>query len=454
MESNYFDIEDKKGVIHEDTLKIKLFKEKEQSNAENTLQKNNFTKNNISLFSNETNERTIFRAIQNINSQQDTIQNNINTNYIDNINNINNINNNNNNNNNQISTIKIENLPSISLPPSDSKELINPIILPNSCLSTISSLGTIYIYDKFDNLSNMPNLSSYIDQPNIISPLYININFFPEIEYNPVPEKEYYDDILSELLVEEDENAAYKKCIYIEFQKNLDNKRRAELISFIYKMAKVYMFKNRTIFLAVQTMDRFFCKEKIDPQYYDLLCICSLVIACKFNEIYYPAFKDIMGLFVKEKNYSVKQAITMELLILKTINYSLCPIFPMYFFDIIAQKSELNNIEYFLGSLMIELIQFDFYLYPFKNSILAQTVFCKVVNLTKRLKNPMEILKNIFPSEENLELYKENINQIGKASIVIDELLHNLNAEYFVDIYQWYRQPDVLGSSINYFLNM
>ena len=85
MESNYFDIEDKKGVINEDTLKIKLFKEKEQSNAQNTLQKNNFIKNNISLFSNETNERTIFRAIQNINSQQETIQNNIYANNIDNI---------------------------------------------------------------------------------------------------------------------------------------------------------------------------------------------------------------------------------------------------------------------------------------------------------------------------------------------------------------------------------
>ena len=450
MESNYFDIEDKKAANYENTLKIKIFNTKEQPDDNNTLQKNNLIKNNISLFSNETNERTIFRAIQNISnipSQQDAIQNNINTNNINHINNVS-------SNNNQISTHKTGNLPSFPLPNSDYKELLNPILFPNSCLSTISSLGNICMCDKLDKIPNVPNLSSYIDNPNIIPPLYININYFPEIVYNPVPEKEYYDDILSELLIEEEENSPYKKCIYIEYQKNLDNQRRAELISFIYKMAKVYMFKNRTIFLAVQTMDRFFCKEKIDPQYYDLLCICSLVIACKFNEIYYPAFKDIMGLFVKKKNYSIKQAIMMELLILKSINYSLCPIFPMYFFDIIAQKCKLNNMEYFLGSLMIELIQFDFYLYPFKNSILAQTVFCKVVNLTKRLKNPKEILKIIFPPEENLELYKENINQIDKASIVIDELLHNLNAEYFVDIYQWYGQPDILGSSINYFLNM
>lgn len=445
MESNYFDIEDKKGTIHGDILKIKLLNVKEHPNPQNTLEKNNIIKNNISQFSNETNERTIFRVIQNIpnNLSQKEVQNSTN-----NINNINIKSNICNNNNNQISSIKLNDYP--SLPSSNYKDLLNPILLPNSCLSTIS---TICMYDKLDNMPNISNFS-YIEQPNIISPLYININILPEIIYNPVPEREYYDDILCELLLEEEENALYKKCIYIEFQKELDNKKRAELICFIYKMSKVYMFKTRTIFLAVQTMDRFFCKEKIDPQFYDLLCICALVIACKFNEIYYPAFKDIIGLFAKDKNYSIKQALTMEMLILKTINYNLCPIFPMYFFDIIAQKCELNNIEYYLGSLMIELIQFDFYLYPFKNSILAQTVFCKVVNLTKRLKNPNDILKNIFPAEENLDLNKENIDLIDKASTVVDELLHNLNADYFVDIYQRYGQADILGNSINYFLNM
>ena len=48
----------------------------------------------------------------------------------------------------------------------------------------------------------------------------------------------------------------------------------------------------------------------------------------------------------------------------------------------------------------------------------------------------------------------ENVNLIQKALIVIDELLHNLNADYFIDIYQKYSQPDILGNSINYFLNM
>ena len=411
MASYFGDIKDKKITNHDKTIKIKFIYGKEKDISQNSLEKTNPIQNKFSLFSNDTNERTIIRE-----DQQD-----LNTNL---------------KKENKISTIKYN----PSLPSSDLKVVVEPIIFSSSCASTISNFGDVIMNENLLNQSNT-----------ISSPF---INYFPEVEYNPIPEREYYDDILSELIIEEKNNSDFKKCLYIEYQKDLDNKKRAKLISFIYQMSKLYRFKSRTTFLAVQVMDRFFCKEKIDSVYFDLLCICSLVIASKFNEIYYPAFKDIIEYFAKEKNYTVKQALTMELLILKTIDYNLFPIFPMFFFDIISQKTDLNNTEYYLGCLMIELIQFDFFLYPFKNSILAQTVFCKVVTLTERKNyNPLHVLKTIFP-EENFEMDSENVNLIQKALIVIDELLHNLNADYFIDIYQKYSQPDILGNSINYFLNM
>ena len=418
MESCFLGDKDVKEKNIERTMDIKLFFGQEKPLTQNLIEKVNFIKDNIFLFSNETNEKTVLREGQK--EENSNLK-------IDNINK---------DNNNKISTTKY--IP--SLPPSNRKNAIEPFIYSNSCESTISNFGDINTNNNIFNINQT------------ISPLYLNL--IPEIKYNPVPEREYYDDILSELLIEEENNSDYKKCLYLYYQKDLNNKKRAELISFIYKMSKLFNFKTRTTFLAVQTMDRFLCKEKIDPEYYNLLCICALVIASKFNEIYYPAFKDILSYFTEGQNYTVKQALTMELLILKTINYNLFPIFPMYFFDIISQKCELNTIEYYLGSLMIELIQFDFYLYPLKNSVLAQTVFCKIIYLTKGINSePLELLKKVF-TEEELSLDSETINIIQNASKVIDELLHNLNADYFRDIYQKYSQPDILGNSINYFLNM
>ena len=316
--------------------------------------------------------------------------------------------------------------------------------LPSSCTNKVSNLEELILTSS----TLYSQTGKIIDQDKP----YININIFPEVEYCPVPEREYYDDILQELLSEEKDLIKYKQCFYINFQEELDNYKRANLLSFIYRMAKSFKLKNRTVFLSVQTMDRFFCQQKIDHYYFPLLCMCVLVISSKFNEIYYPAYKDMIHFFGNGYNYTVGQALQMEELILKSINYNLIPIFPMCFFDIIAQKTNLTDTEYYLGSLMIELIQFDFCLYSVKNSIIAQTVFGKVMALT-RDKNyeSIKILKGIFP-EENFDSKSETIKLIIETLNVINNLLKNVNSKYFTDIYEKYKRPEVLGDSINYFL--
>ena len=326
---------------------------------------------------------------------------------------------------------------------------LDSILIP-SYPSTCVTKGS-YLDELILSSTNVATLCTNNSQ-NLNSNVATQSPLFPDIEYSPVPEKEYYDDILQELLIEEKKLEEYKNSLCIKYQEYLDNKNRALLICFVYKIAKFFKFKNRTIFLCVQTMDRFLCKEKIDQYYFLLMCMCTLVIASKFNEIYYPAYKDIIRLFGRGYDYKVEQALKMETLILKSIDYNLLPNYPMYFFDIITQKTSLTEIEYFLGNLMMELIQFDFYLYPIKNSIIAQTVFGKVVNLTRgKSFDSLAVLKSIFP-EENFESNSKTISLIKTTSIAINELLHNLNSDYFIDIYEKYRHPEILGESIDYFL--
>ena len=329
----------------------------------------------------------------------------------------------------------------------DNKLILVPDTFPSTCVSKVSKIEDLTLTS-----STLCSQISFNFDPQISMISSNNINIFPEVEYSPVPEREYYDDILQELLLEEKNLIKYKECLYIKFQEYLDNYKRAELISFIYRMAKLFKFKNRTVFLCVQTMDRFFCKEKINYYYFPLLCMCTLVISAKFNEIYYPAYKDILHFFGKGYKYTVQQALQMEALILKTIDYNLIPVFPMCFFDIIAQKTNLTDTEYYLGNLMIELIQFDFCFYPLKNSTLAQTVFGKVMNLTRGNNyESIEILKGIFPGED-LETNGKNMKLMNDISNVINHLLKNLNSDYFTDIYEKYKRPEILGDSINYFL--
>ena len=41
---------------------------------------------------------------------------------------------------------------------------------------------------------------------------------------------------------------------------------------------------------------------------------------------------------------------------------------------------------------------------------------------------------------------------MNDISNVINHLLKNLNSDYFTEIYEKYKRPEILGDSINYFL--
>ena len=412
---------EEKIISQNPIIKLSFIQRKRKPNTQNKSKEINQISNNTSIFSNETSARTVLQEeVKSTNS----IINPLNT---------------------DINTTKYY----PSLTHLDFADIKQPNIL-NTCTNPKPNYDDINILNVNETISNENNSQT---NNHILNSLF-SINFFIEKDSISLEGKKYCDDILNKLLLDEENNYSYEKNFYNNYPKDLDNKKRAKLINFIYFMSKLYKFKNSTIFLAVQVLDRFLCKEKIGNEYYELLCICCFVISSKFNEMCYPSYNHIINFFSKDNNYTIDKATYMEIFILKTIKYSIFPIFPINFFDLISLKSEFNMTEYYLGSLMIELIQFDFNMHQYKNSTLAQSVFYKVITLTKRIKEePFNILKRFFPNQ-NFGQNDENSLFIQKISKSIDELLHNLKGEIFVDIYQKYSQPEILGNSINYFVNI
>lgn len=412
---------EEKIISQNPIIKLSFIQRKRKPNTKNKSKEINQISNNTSIFSNETSARTVLQEeVKSTNS----IINPLNT---------------------DINTTKYY----PSLTHLDFADIKQPNIL-NTCTNQKPNYDDINILNVNETISNENNSQT---NNHILNSLF-SINFFIEKDSISLEGKKYCDDILNKLLLDEENNYSYEKNLYNNYPKDLDNKKRAKLINFIYFMSKLYKFKNSTIFLAVQVLDRFLCKEKIGNGYYELLCICCFVISSKFNEMCYPSYNHIINFFSKDNNYTIDKATYMEIFILKTIKYSIFPIFPINFFDLISLKSEFNMTEYYLGSLMIELIQFDFNMHQYKNSTLAQSVFYKVITLTKRIKEePFNILKRFFPNQ-NFGQNDENSLFIQKISKSIDELLHNLKDEIFVDIFQKYSQPEILGNSINYFVNI
>ena len=152
---------------------------------------------------------------------------------------------------------------------------INQPNLLNTCTNPKPNYNEIKIFNINETVSNENNSQT---NNHILNSLF-SINFFIEKDSISLEGKKYCDDILNKLLLDE--------------------------------------FKNITIFLAVQVMDRFLCKEKIETEYYELLCICCLVISSKFNEMCYPSYNHIINFFSKDNNYTIDKASYMEIFILK-----------------------------------------------------------------------------------------------------------------------------------------
>lgn len=331
-------------------------------------------------------------------------------------------------------------------------------IAERQSISVLSTTFQELIESIPGNISNNSCLELDIDT-SVISP-FSPIYLYSETTYNPIPEAEYYDDILEKLLEEEEKNYFFKKFNYLDYQIELDPKRRASMINLIYNIANTFNLKQKTIFLAVQTMDRFLLKEKIDKKYFNLVSIGALIVSVKFNEIYYPAINSILKIFPQD-NYTLKQVNQMERLILISLDYNLFPNHPMAFFDIISKKIDLTKNEYNLICFILELIQYENTLYPYKSSTLVLIAFLKVFQITKgniyKMNNYKFNCEVIESTKKIFYLIKLNpndniVNSFEKCFLIIDELLKNIDSDLLKNIYDKYSKPEMLGTSINYFL--
>ena len=221
---------EEKIISQNPIIKLSFIQRKRKPNTQNKSKEINQISNNASLFSNETSARTVLQEeVKSTNS----IINPLNT---------------------DINTTKYY----PSLTHLDFADIKQPNIL-NTCTNPKPNYDDINILNVNETISNENNSQT---NNHILNSLF-SINFFIEKDSISLEGKKYCDDILNKLLLDEENNYSYEKNFYNNYPKDLDNKKRAKLINFIYFMSKLYKFKNSTIFLAVQVLDRFLCKEKI-----------------------------------------------------------------------------------------------------------------------------------------------------------------------------------------------
>ncbi|MGH0159123.1 UNVERIFIED_CONTAM: hypothetical protein FKN15_071873 [Acipenser sinensis] len=148
------------------------------------------------------------------------------------------------------------------------------------------------------------------------------------------------DDVWIKMLNKELKYVHDKSFLYQHSK--LQPKMRTILLDWLLEVCEVYTLHRETFYLAQDFFDRFMLtQENINKNRLQLIGITSLFIACKIEEIYPPKLQALA--YVTDGACTEKEILDMELIVLKALNWNLCPETAISWLKLYIQMASLKE---------------------------------------------------------------------------------------------------------------
>ncbi|KAM9353568.1 G1/S-specific cyclin-E2 [Symphorus nematophorus] len=206
------------------------------------------------------------------------------------------------------------------------------------------------------------------------------------IQASPIPRLSWAssDDVWIKMLNKELKYVHDKS--YLQRHPKLQPKMRAILLDWLLEVSEVYSLHRQTAYLAQDYFDRFMLtEENVGKESLQLLGITALFIASKIEEIYPPKIFEFA--YVTDGACDMWDIQQTELLMLKALNWSLCPETPISWLKLYAQVEAQRDGENFLVPQfsqetyiqivqLLDLCMMDIDSLDYSYSVLAAAAFC------------------------------------------------------------------------------
>uniref|UniRef100_A0A8D0GQB5 Cyclin E1 n=1 Tax=Sphenodon punctatus TaxID=8508 RepID=A0A8D0GQB5_SPHPU len=131
--------------------------------------------------------------------------------------------------------------------------------------------------------------------------------------------------------------------LYLQRHPLLQPKMRTILLDWLMEVCDVHKLQRETFYLAQDFFDRFMSTQKnIVKTLLQLIGISSLFIAAKLEEIYPPKLHQFA--YVTDGACTEDEILSMELIIMKALNWNLSPLTVVSWLNIYMQISYLNEL--------------------------------------------------------------------------------------------------------------
>ena len=325
-----------------------------------------------------------------------------------------------NNNNNKNFLKAFENLKSYQLKGERTKRNITNVIVKKIVPETIKTTKKeFYINNDFVNNSTNKeniNINCSNNNNNLNNNNFIFETFDKHMEYEYLPEiYELYKSSEFNFMV----NPNYMSII----QTNINEKMRAILIDWLIDVHLKFNLLSETLFLTINIIDRYLEKKTINRNYLQLVGVTSLLIACKYEEIYPPETKALV--YITDNAYEQKELIDMEVDILKTLNFDVTIVSIVKYIEYIKIKMNYNNFQLNKIMYFAELSIINYNMLKYSPFIIA--ISCSLIID----KNNKEKLLNIYDKNINdnyKDLIDECYNKLTNIAKEVYERKFNLHA--------------------------
>ncbi|EPS62422.1 hypothetical protein M569_12366, partial [Genlisea aurea] len=168
---------------------------------------------------------------------------------------------------------------------------------------------------------------------------------------NELAAVEYLDDMYAFYKEAEGENPIQN---YIDAQPEINGKMRAILVDWLIEVHRKFELMPESLYLTVNILDRFLSVRTVSRRELQLVGISSMLIACKYEEIWAPEVNDFVA--ISDNAYIREQVLKMEKTILEKLDWYLtvptCYVFLVRFAKAsIPSDSEMENMTFFLAEL-------------------------------------------------------------------------------------------------------
>ncbi|XP_072316645.1 G1/S-specific cyclin-E2 [Eucyclogobius newberryi] len=206
------------------------------------------------------------------------------------------------------------------------------------------------------------------------------------IQASPLPQLSWAscDDVWIKMLNKELKYVHDKS--YLQKHPKVQPKMRAILLDWLLEVSEVYSLHRQTAYLAQDFFDRFMLtQDDMNKDYLQLIGITALFIAAKIEEIYPPKIFEFA--YVTDGACDTWDIQKTELLILKALQWNLCPETPIswlkLYCQVEAQSDEQNFLvpqfsqeTYIQITQLLDLSLMNIGALDFSYSVLAAAAFC------------------------------------------------------------------------------